>query len=50
VFDEGFHGPGQVGPEVKAVALAVLDEGIGDAAEFASPRRPEEEGVLGSDF
>ena len=38
MFDEGFHGPGQVGPEVEAVALAVLDEGIGDAAEFASAR------------
>jgi hypothetical protein len=50
VLDEGVHGLSEVGAEIEAVALAVSDEGVGDAAEFASSPGTKEHVVFGSNL
>lgn len=50
VFDEGFHRADEVFVEWQAVALAVLDQGVGNAAEFTPPTGAEKQVVPGSDF
>ena len=50
VLDEGFHRFNEVGAKVEAVALAVFNEGVSDAAEFAASPGTKEQVVFGSDL
>jgi hypothetical protein len=50
VLDEGFHRFNEVGAKVEAVALAVFNEGVSDAAEFVASPGTKEHVVFGSDL